>query len=151
MSFQRPGRFHWAYQEPYEQAVISDGETLWIFDKDLEQVTVRAVEGNLNQTPIMLLNEPDRLQESFDILLLSDYAGEIHFGLTPKNEDAGFKHILLIFSDSVLVGMEIQDAFDQFNRLTFHNVALNRSLEDELFQFTPPEGVDIIHATEGLD
>jgi len=151
MSFMRPGKFRWVYEQPYEQEIVSDGKTLWIYDKDLEQVSIRPVSEGLNRTPIMLLDDPANISQEFNIESLSDAPDDAVFRLTPKQEDAGFQSVTLIFHGSVLVGMNIHDNFDQTSNLSFYNVTQNQKLADVVFHFEPPEGVDVIHASEQLN
>lgn len=148
MSFKRPGKFHWSYQQPYEQEIISDGETLWIYDKDLEQVSIRPAKQGLENTPIMLLDDPANISKAFNIELLSDTGSNEEIRLTPKQEDAGFQYVTLIFDESVLVGMKIHDNFDQYSHLSFYDIEYNQTLADSIFHFEPPEGVDVIRAAE---
>ena len=148
MSFKRPGKFYWTYKQPYEQEIISDGDTLWVYDKDLEQVSIRPAKQSLKNTPIMLLDDPTNISKTFNIELLSDTGSNEQIRLTPKQEDAGFKYVTLTFEESVLVGMEIYDNFDQYNRLSFHDIERDQILTDSSFHFEPPDGVDIIRAAE---
>lgn len=148
MSFKRPGKFVWSYREPYEQDIISDGEQIWIYDKDLEQVTIRPVGDELTQTPIKILDNPANINEHYKIELLSENGDEVEIQLTPLNEDAGFKYVILIFNEKGLTGMDIFDSFDHYNSLTFDNIDRQTQLDDELFAFVTPAGVDVINATE---
>jgi len=151
MSFMRPGKFRWVYEQPYEQEIISDGETLWIYDKDLEQVSIRPVSKGLNRTPIMLLDDPANISQEFNVESLSDVLDKAIFRLTPKHEDAGFQSVTLVFEGEVLIGMNIYDNFDQTSNLSFRDIQRNRELADMEFHFEPPEGVDVIHASEQLN
>ena len=148
MSFKRPGKFIWSYQEPYEQEIISDGEQLWIYDKDLEQVTIRQTGDRLTQTPITILDNPASIHSDYKIELLSERDDEVEIQLTPLDEEAAFNYVILIFNEKGLIGMEIYDSFDHYNSLTFNNIDLHASLDDSLFDFETPDGADVIHATE---
>jgi outer membrane lipoprotein carrier protein len=148
MSFMRPGYFSWNYDQPYEQQIISDGKQIWIYDMDLEQVTIRTIENELSQTPISILDNPDSIDENYTVELLSEREDEVEIQLTPKNEDAGFNYVILVLNDSGLAGMEIYDRFDYYNSLTFENIDLQARLDASQFTFETPEGVDVIHASE---
>lgn len=148
MSFLRPGKFTWRYDEPYEQQIISDGKQIWIYDKDLEQVTIRPINTELTHTPINILDNPGTLDRQYKIELLAEHGDEIEVQLTPKDEDAGFNYVILILNGSGLIGMEIYDSFDHYNSLTFDNINLQASLQEQQFSFEAPEGVDVIHASE---
>lgn len=148
MSFKRPGKFVWSYKQPYEQDIISDGEQIWVYDKDLEQVTIRPVGDELTQTPIQILDNPAGIYEHYKIELLSENGEEVEIQLTPMSEDAGFKYVILIFNEKGLIGMDIFDSFDHYNSLTFDNIDRQAHLDDKLFTFITPPGVDVINATE---
>ena len=146
--FKRPGKFVWSYQEPYEQEIISDGEKLWVYDKDLEQVTVRSAKGQATQTPLQILDEPATVEEHYTIELLSERDDIVEIQLTPLASDTGFKYVILIFEGDEMTGMEIYDSFDHYNSLTFNDIVLGVELDNERFSFVAPDGIDVINATE---
>ncbi len=140
----RPGNFRWQYQKPFIQEIISNHGKVWFYDADLEQVTIKAVDDSLGSTPALLLSGEVDLEESF----IMDQQGKDEdldwIKLSPKNEESGFKYILIGLSDGVLAGMELSDNFGQLTRIYFTNLQSNPVLKDEIFQFTPPAGVDIL-------
>lgn len=142
--FQRPGKFRWVYESPYQQEIVSDGATLWIFDKDLEQVTIRPIGEDPVHSPLSILDNPADIERLYHVELLGADGRQIK--LTPVYENPGFKYVVLIFADNALRGMEIYDNFDQYNRLTFHNIETNIAPDQAQFHFTPPDNVDIINA-----
>ncbi len=148
MVFQRPGKFRWIYETPYEQEIISDGKTLWVFDIDLDQVTIRPASEGLDRSPITILDEPDEIANLYNVEILEERSNEIEIKLVPNYDGAAFKYVILIFSAKKLVAMEIFDNFDQFNSLSFHNVEMNTELDMRQFNFVPPKGVDVIDATK---
>lgn len=145
MAVQRPGLFYWQAHPPLEQLVVSDGEQMWSYDLDLEQVTVQAMDQRLTQTPALLLSgEIDDLSESYEVssFNISDQVKQFH--LTPKTPDSLFETLRLTFAEGILVQMHLLDSLGQRSSLEFSNVKVNPSLSKSLFQFTPPEGVDVI-------
>lgn len=146
---QRPGLFRWEYEKPYEQTIVADGEQLWIHDEDLEQVTIRKVERALGTAPIMLLSESEPLSEQFEITDRGEREGLYWVELRPKVEDTDFRRIFLGLDDESLKVMELRDRFDQATQIRFHHVRMNPEIADDRFEFTPPEGVDVIG--EGSD
>lgn len=148
MMFKRPGKFRWIYETPYEQEIISDGNTLWVYDIDLEQVTLRPATEGLDRSPITILDEPGTISELYHVDIIEQNGEDIEIKLVPSYEGAAFQYVILIFSAHQLTAMEIFDNFDQFNSLSFHNIELNTGLDDAQFNFVPPEGIDIIHAAE---
>lgn len=148
MVFKRPGQFRWIYETPYEQEIISDGKTLWVYDIDLDQVTIRPASDGLDRSPITILDEPDEIPKLYTVEILEERSNEIDIKLVPTYEGAAFKYVILIFSARKLVAMEIFDNFDQFNSLSFHNVEMNTEIDIAQFNFVPPKGVDVIDATK---
>jgi outer membrane lipoprotein carrier protein len=145
MLIARPGRFRWEYRKPYEQLIVSDGKRLWVYDPELEQVTVKSVDEALGNTPALLLAGVHPLEQNFKIRETAgpgDALGWVE--LLPKAEDTNFVRILLGFSGQQLKRMELYDSFDQVTRLDFQNAQRNPQLAPELFKFKPPPGVDVV-------
>jgi outer membrane lipoprotein carrier protein len=140
----RPGKFRWEYLEPGEQLVVSDGARLWMYDKDLEQVTVRSVDDSLEGTPAMLLSGRGRLADSFTYG--ASYAeGDLAWiELRPRNERPEFKALRVGLAEGVIGAMEVIDSLDQVTRIEFEDVELGGTLDPALFRFEPPPGVDVI-------
>jgi outer membrane lipoprotein carrier protein len=140
----RPGRFRWDYTEPYLQEIVGDGEKVWIYDSELEQVTVRPLGDALGDTPVMLLSSVEPVENSFEVRAVEGPDGYQWAELTPRGGDqVSFTSIRLGFDDDTLRVMELTDAFGQLTRLRFAEVERNPDLEPGLFQFTPPEGADV--------
>lgn len=143
-AFSRPGKFRWEVTRPYEQLVVTDGEKVHFYDKDLRQVTVRKVTEAISATPAALLFGSNDLEASF---VLSD--GGVADGLewldaVPRNKEAGFDRIRIGFKGGLPVAMEVRDAFGQVNRFTFKGIERNPTLDGALFRFTAPKGVDVV-------
>jgi outer membrane lipoprotein carrier protein len=145
----RPGRFRWEYVEPSEQLVVSDGERLWMFDADLEQVTVRNVDDGLAGTPAMLLSGEGRLADSFEFGASYPEDGLDWVELKPVAERAEFKGLRVGLRDGVMGAMEVIDNLEQVTRIEFSDVRLGGELDEALFRFEPPPGADVI-GLEGL-
>ena len=141
---QRPNRFNLEYLQPYYQLYVADGKDLYFYDKDLEQVTVKAQEGMLENTPAMLLSNPGKLDQLYHVKPQGEEAGLFWYELTPKQDGGSFERINLAFKQNELRIMELQDSFKQTTRLMFKGVQRNPDLNPKLFRFTPPKGVDVI-------
>lgn len=150
LRMQRPGKFRWDYQQPYEQQIVADGKKLWVYDKDMDQVIVKPLDYVLGNTPAILLSGDANLEEKFEI---SDYQPESeaeqdkHFAwvlLKPKSDDSGFQQLLLGFRDNNLQQMELIDSFGQMTRLVFSSLKRNPQIDASVFNFIPPQGVDVI-------
>ena len=145
----RPGRFRWEYVEPSEQLVVSDGERLWMYDADLEQVTVRNVDDGLAGTPAMLLSGEGRLADSFEFGASYPEDGLDWIELKPAGERAEFKGLRVGLREGVIGAMEVIDNLEQVTRIEFSDVRLGGELDEALFRFEPPPGADVI-GLEGL-
>jgi len=147
LQMERPGKFRWDYSQPYEQQIIADGKTLWIYDVEMDQVIEKPLGKVLGQTPAVLLSGTADLTDRFTISevhapeLDNQYAW---LKLLPKHDDAGFQVMLLAFKDNILHEMQLVDAFSQMTRLTFTNLKRNPVIDDKVFHFVPPAGVDVI-------
>lgn len=141
-AFARPGKFHWAYEKPYAQLLVSDGDKFWSYDQDLNQVTVKKIGQALGATPAALL-AGESLDKNF--VLKDDGAGDgIEFvEATPKSQDATFEHIRIGLVDSLPRVMEIHDNFGQITLLRFTRFTSNPDLPATLFRFVPPKGADV--------
>ncbi len=140
---ERPGRFRWDYTKPYLQEIVGDGEKVWIYDSELEQVMVRPLGDALGDTPVMLLSSDEPVENSFQVRAIDGPDGYDWVGLTPLGSQVNFTEIRLGFDGDTLRVMELTDAFGQLTRLRFAEVERNPDLEPQLFQFTPPEGADV--------
>ncbi len=149
--FARPNRFKFVYLKPFEQSIVADGHTLWMFDVDLNQVTARPQAQVLGSTPAALIAAaPDlkALQANFNLSAGPDKDGLQWVVATPKDKDGQLQSIRVGFraSDKAteLAVLEIQDSFGQRSVLTFGKVEVNSKLAGETFVFKPPKGVDVI-------
>jgi outer membrane lipoprotein carrier protein len=146
--FVRPGKFRWVYEKPYEQSIIGDGDKLWIFDKDLNQVTVRKLGASLGQSPAAILAGSDDLEKNFLLKEAGVQDGIEWLEATPKAKDTSFELVRIGFkgegANRSLAAMELRDTFGQTSVLKFGPVERNVALAPETFQFTPPKGADVI-------
>lgn len=144
----RPGRFRWDYREPAEQLVVSDGERIWMFDRDLDQVTVRAIDESLRGTPAMLLSGEASLDESFAVIGSRLDAGIRYVSLEPLQPSPEFESLTVGMAGGEIVSMELLDGIGQRSLIEFSDLRRNVDLDDGLFRFEPPPGVDVIGALE---
>ncbi|MBF0219481.1 MAG: outer membrane lipoprotein chaperone LolA [Gammaproteobacteria bacterium] len=140
----RPGRFRLSYTNPYKQLYVADGQRIWMYDKDLAQITVKPQQGALGSTPALLLSGDINIQENFSMEELGLHEGFHWLNLYPKEPDASFDYIRLALEENELRAIEMVDGFGQVTRLFFDQIQRNPTLADSLFKFTPPAGVDVI-------
>ena len=140
----RPGRFRWEYSEPAGQLVVSDGDRLWMYDQDLEQVTVRPVDDTLRGTPAMLLSGQATLDETFEILRTFEKDELDWVALRPKDGSPEFASLQIGLDEGVVRRMELVDSLGQMTRIDLWDVVTDAEPGDDLFAFEPPEGADVI-------
>lgn len=139
----RPGKFRWNYQKPFVQEIVSNAGKVWFYDADLEQVTVKQLDDSLGSTPALLLTGQVDIEEKFILQEQGRDDGMNWVKLSPKNEESGFKYILIGLNGNQLGGMELSDNFGQLTRIYFSGIQLNPKLDDGLFNFKAPKGADV--------
>lgn len=144
MAFARPGKFRWDYRAPYEQVIVGDGDKLWLYDVDLEQVTVKPLGEVIAGTPAALLAGDDAIEKYFTLKNAGEGGGLEWLEATPKTRDTTFERIRMGFKGDALVQMELFDFFGQRTTLKLSNFARNPAIAPSRFRFTPPKGADII-------
>jgi outer membrane lipoprotein carrier protein len=142
--FLRPGRFRWTYAKPVDQVIVGDGERVWIYDRDLNQVTVRKLSKALGSTPAALLAGASDVEKAFELSDAGQRDGLEWLEAKPKERDAGFERIRMGFSTGGLEAMELTDNFGQTTRLRFHNLQRNPKTDPGEFRFEPPKGADVL-------
>ena len=142
----RPGKFRWDYEQPYLQNIIADGNKLWVYDVDMDQVIVKPLNLVLGQTPAVLLSGTASLTDRFDIQDLASRSeqGLAWVQLRPKDSESSYEKLLLGFSEDNIQAMELVDNFGQVTQLQFSNLKRNLKIDPKIFQFQPPPGVDVI-------
>jgi outer membrane lipoprotein carrier protein len=143
-AFLRPGRFRWTYAKPFAQLIVGDGERVWVYDRDLNQVTVRRIAKALGSTPAALLAGASDVDKAFDLAEGGDRDGLAWVEAKPKDKDAGFERIRLGMSVSGIEAMELVDNFGQTTQLRFTRLVRNPQIDPETFRFTPPKGADVL-------
>jgi len=145
IAIQRPGKFYWESAKPTHQILVADGKKLWIYDVDLQQVTVRTLKEGIGNTPALLLTGNTKLlSEDFKIEPLKSTTQGTWFKLIPKTDDTLFENIKIQFVNDTLKLMVLSDSLGQTTTVDFVDVKINPSLPADLFEFTPPKGVDVI-------
>jgi outer membrane lipoprotein carrier protein len=140
---QRPGKFRWNYEKPYNQEIVSSGSKVWFYDKDLEQVTAKRLNEAIGSTPALLLSGEVALEQNFTIEKQTVDEGLYWLKLVPKSEESGFRYVLLGLEGDTLAGMELADNFGQLTRIYFSHVKTGVKINPSVFEFKPPAGVDV--------
>ena len=144
MQFARPGKFRWEYDKPYEQVIVSDGARVWLYDKDLNQVTVRKLDRALGASPAALLAGSNEIEKSYALKATGENGGLDWLEAVPRTQDTGFERIRMGFGKAGLETMELKDAFGQTTVIKFADLERNVKLAPDSFKFTPPKGAAVI-------
>lgn len=145
--FQRPSRFRFVYKKPFEQTIVADGETLWLHDVDLNQVTARKQAQLLGSTPAALIAAaPDlaTLRRDFDLQQAPERDGLQWVNAVPRVKDGQLASVRVGFKGNELVALDILDSFGQRSLMSFSRMELNVALPESTFQFKPPAGADLV-------
>ena len=145
MQFQRPGKFRWTYRKPYEQIIVGDGEKFWLYDVDLNQVTVKKLDAALGSSPAALLSGSNEIERGFTLRESGNQDGLDWLQAIAKTQDSSFEKILMAFNaQAELVIMELNDAFGHKTVLRFSDLKRNPQLPASQFKFVPPKGADVL-------
>lgn len=145
MQFVRPGKFRWVYQKPYEQFIVGDGAKFWLYDVDLNQVTVKKLDAALGSSPAALLAGSNEIERGFTLTDSGEKGGLDWLEAKPKTQDTSFESIRMAFNaQSELVEMELHDTFGHDTVLRFSGMQRNPQLSPKLFNFVPPKGADVL-------
>lgn len=141
----RPGLFYWETRQPHSQFVVSNGETVEVYDPDLEQVTIHNLDERVQTTPALLLSgEVDNLNETYRVSSNSPGEDTREFTLEPRSEDSLFVSLRLTFHKGELQEMRMRDSLAQLSVLSFDDIRLNAPVEDNAFTLNYPDNVDVI-------
>ena len=144
LAFARPGKFRWTYSKPYPQVIVGDGARVWVYDQDLNQVTVRKIGQALGATPAALLAGSNEALKAFELKDDGTRDGLEWVEAIPRDKESGFERIRLGFGFSGIERMELADAFGQTTELRFSGLQRNPRVDPALFSFTPPKGADVV-------
>ena len=141
---QNPGKFRWVYKDPYSQLIITDGETLWIYDEDLEQVTIRDISKTIDKTPAAVISGQENINEHYVSIDMGNIEGYDWIELTPRDIENQYSSVRLGFNKNELGMMVLFDNLGQTTRIDFLNPVRNQHFEGPLFTFEIPDNVDVI-------
>ena len=141
---QRPGNFRWSYDAPDRQEIVGDGENVWIYDIELEQVVVKSQDLAIGNSPAVLLAGRGKIEDNYEIIDIGTQGRFDWVNLIARDEENGFREVRLGFEDNRLRLMELLDNLDQRTRISFVDLRENITIPITIFEFIPPEGVDVI-------
>jgi outer membrane lipoprotein carrier protein len=143
--FARPGKFIWTYVKPYEQLLQADGEQLFIYDKDLNQVTIKKLGDALGSSPAAILFGSNDLEKNFTLAEAGTRDGLEWLSATPKAKDTAFEQISIGLRNGTPEAMELRDSFGQTSVLTFKKFEKNPNIAATQFKFVMPKGADVFN------
>jgi outer membrane lipoprotein carrier protein len=144
LAVKRVNRLRWETTAPYSYLIVTDGKTLWRFDRDLDQATRQPFNGELADAPALILSgDMARIRARYDVRWEQGSAGE-WFTLIPKAQKPLFRELKLLFAAAGLARLDLTDNLAQRTEIRFSGVKVNPALPDNLFEFTPPAGVDVV-------
>jgi len=140
----RPGRVRWNTDAPFEQLIVTNGKTLWLYDPDLEQVTIKPFDADLGKTPaVLFIGDLEALEDSYSVSLEEEGPSAL-FILLPNKADSLYEKVTLRFEGLTPVTMALWDTLGQKTDIHFDHLQRNPPWTVDQFMFIPPEGVDII-------
>lgn len=144
-AFERSGRFYWEVKEPAPQTIVSDAKHIWLYDPDLNQVTVRTVGTTLGATPVAVFSGRKELTELFEMESLGSKDGLDWVSLRPKKEDMSVRRMRIGFDAQVQPRrLIVSDHFSTDSEYEFSHLEINGQLNPSLFVFVPPKGVEVL-------
>lgn len=146
---QRPGMFRWHYAEPMERVLVSDGRRIWLYDVDLDQVTVRDAGGAIESTPAGILVGDAKTLDNYELTIAEQRGSYKAVSLRPKGGGGDFNDILLGLERGALVDLRLKDRFGQLTEIRFIDTQVNPVIAAGTFDLDVPEGVDVIDQTTG--
>lgn len=144
MLLAKPGRFYWSTDLPYPQVLVSNGKTLWVFDPDLEQVTIQTLDERSTQSPAIILSgEASDLTKHFSINA-TETGKRVVFDLIPLQQDSLFEELSLDFVEGRISALQLTDSLGQKTRVDLTITQFNQPLDNQIFEFEVPPHVDVI-------
>lgn len=146
MALERPGKFRWEVKQPMPQTIIANSERLWVYDPDLQQVTIRSLKSEAGEAPALLLSHQNAdLQKNYKIESIESKDSLQWFSLKPKKNDNMFESVKMAFANKQLKEMVLQDQIGHSTRVEFQKIEMNAVLPASLFIFKAPAGTDVIN------
>lgn len=143
-SLLKPGKFSWDYEEPYHQVIMSNGKLIWLYDSELEQVTIKPVDSTLTRTSMVLLFDDTDLLNQFNIIVLSEEENISWLELSPKKPDSEFSSVIVGMKADQLVALKLIDGFGQTTFIKFTGIKQNPDFVKDRFEFNIPKNADVI-------
>jgi outer membrane lipoprotein carrier protein len=148
LALQAPRQFRWETKQPYEQTIVADGQRIWVYEPDLQQVSVRSQSGEEAHSPLTVLTDLGQLDAQFTATESGERDGLSWLKLVSKAKEAEFEYAELGFSAKTLDRMVFKDPLGNTTEIRFDDWKRNPSIAADTFKFSPPKGVDVIGNTD---
>ena len=143
-SLKKPGKFSWDYEEPYHQIIMSNGKLIWMFDSELEQVTIKPVDSSLSKTSMVLLFNETDVDKDFKIIKLDVIQGISWLELTARDQESEFSNIIVGMKNNLISGIKLIDGFGQTTVISFTDISTSHTFKKNRFEFVIPKNADVI-------
>ncbi|MDH5517742.1 MAG: outer membrane lipoprotein chaperone LolA [Gammaproteobacteria bacterium] len=143
-SLQKPGKFSWDYEEPYRQVIMSNGKLIWLFDSELDQVTIKPVESSLSKTSMVLLFNKTDIEKDFKLLKMDVIKGVSWIELIARDHDAEFSNIFVGMKNNLINSIKMIDGFGQTTVIQFSKISSAVKFKPGRFEFAIPKNADVI-------
>lgn len=145
LKVQKPKQFLWRTSEPFEQEIVSNGEKMWVFDVDLDQLTIQPVDQQWDSTPaLLLIGDEQEVRKNFSIKLLTKVVERLTFDVLPLATESAYKKLELIVEDEQVVAMSFTDHLGQISSIRFTEIVVGKTIASSEFTIVPAPGVDVI-------
>ena len=146
MQVKRPGLFRWDTVKPFKQEIVANGQTVWVYDPDLQQATRHKLDQQVGNTPALLLSgDSKKIAQSFSVTQEKATGTQSVFVLKPRDKEAVFESLRVTFNGAQLNSMQLKDSLGQRTDIFFSQIQVNGKIAESIFQFTPPKDVDVIN------
>ena len=145
----RPNQFRWSYEGDFPEVIVADGRSVWMHDVVMEQVTVKPQSGMAQDSPLSVLMDISSLDQQFTVRELGKHDGLDLLELVSLSSESEFERVMLGLKEDLIALMVMEDAFGLRTELRFDEVLRNPDLSEEMFQFSPPEGADVVGEIPG--
>lgn len=143
-ALQSPDKLNWVYGGDYPETIVADGKTVWIYDEELDQVTVKPQSASVSDTPLLILTDISQLDEQFVVTELGDFENMQLLEMRSRGAESEFERVLVGLDAEGIKMMVMEDAYSQRTEIRFTDMVKNGDIDPALFSFTPPKGVDVV-------
>lgn len=147
LALEAPRLFRWQVTDPYQQLIVADGKKVWVYEPDLQQVTVRDQGSEEAHSPLTVLTDLSQLDTEFKATDAGTRDGLEWLRLVSRSKDPQFEYAEIGFDASGPRRMVFVDTLGNRTDIAFSGWERNPSLPSSTFTFVPPRGTDVVGDT----